>query len=71
MKNSNTAETNVRRPNIKIIARIAKAFGFICLGAYIAVAVEYGVDLTIGAGIALSAILAGVSAYFEKFKRIN
>ena len=71
MKNSKTTKTNVRRPNIKIIARIAKAFGFICLGAYLAVAVEYGVDLTIGAGIALSAILAGVSAYFEKFKRIN
>ena len=71
MKNSNTAKTNVRRPNIKIIARIAKAFGFICLGAYIAIAVECGIDATIGAGIVLSVCLAGVSAYFEKFKRVN
>ena len=63
--------TNTKKLNIKVIARISKAFGYVCLGAYIAVAVEYGVDLTIGAGIALSAILAGVSAYFEKFKRIN
>ena len=66
MKNSKT-----KKPNIKTVARIAKAFGFICLGAYIAVAVECGIDTTIGAGIVLSACLAGVSAYFEKFKRVN
>lgn len=66
MKNSKT-----KKPNIKTVARIAKAFGFICLGAYIAVSVERGIDATIGAGIVLSACLAGVSAYFEKFKRVN
>ena len=71
MKNSNTAKTNVRRPNIKIIARIAKAFGFICLGAYIAVAVECGIDATIGAGIVLSVCLSGVSILFERFKRVD
>lgn len=68
MKNSTK---NTKKLNIKIIARLTKAFGYICLGAYIAIAIEYGVDLTIGAGIALSAILAGVSSFFEKFKRIN
>ena len=71
MKNSKTTKTNVRRPNIKIIARIAKAFGFICLGAYIATAIECGIDATIGAGIVLSVCLAGVSIFFERFKRVN
>ena len=66
MKNSKT-----KKPNIKTVARIAKAFGFICLGAYIATAIECGIDATIGAGIVLSVCLAGVSAYFEKFKRVN
>ena len=49
MKNSKT-----KKPNIKTVARIAKAFGFICLGAYIAVSVERGIDATIGVGIVLS-----------------
>ena len=66
MKNSKT-----KKPNIKIIARIAKAFGFICLGAYIAVAVECGIDVTIGVGIVLSVCLAGVSSFFERFKKVN
>ena len=66
MKNSKT-----KKPNIKTVARIAKAFGFICLGGYAATAIEYGIDATIGVGIVLSVCLAGVSAFFEKFKRVN
>ena len=66
MKNSKT-----KKPNIKTVARIAKAFGFMCLGGYAATAIEYGIDATIGAGIVLSVCLAGVSAYFERFKRVN
>ena len=72
MKNSKTnVKKPVKKPNIKIVARIFKAFGFICLGAYIAVAVECGIDATIGAGIVLSVCLAGVSIFFERFKRVN
>ena len=63
--------TKTNKPNIKIIARIAKAFGFICLGAYIAVAVECGIDATIGVGIVLSVCLSGVSIFFERLKRVN
>lgn len=66
MKNSKT-----KKPDIKTVARIAKAFGFICLGAYIAVAVECGIDVTIGVGIVLSVCLAGVSSFFERFKKVN
>lgn len=66
MKNSKT-----KKPNIKIVARIAKAFGFICLGGYAAIAIEYGIDATIGVGIVLSVCLSGVSIFFERFKRVN
>ena len=66
MKNSKT-----KKPNIKTVARIAKAFGFICFGAYIATAIEYGIDATIGVGIVLSVCLSGVSIFFERFKRVN
>ena len=66
MKNSKT-----KKPNIKIVARIAKAFGFICLGGYAATAIEYGSDATIGVGIVLSVCLSGVSIFFERFKRVN
>ena len=66
MKNSKT-----KKPNIKIVARIAKAFGFICLGGYAATAIEYGIDATIGAGIVLSVCLSGVSIFFERLKRVN
>ena len=71
MKNSKTTKTNVKKPNIKIIARIAKAFGFICLGGYAATAIEYGIDATIGVGIVLSVCLSGVSIFFERLKRVN
>ena len=64
MKNSKT-----KKPNIKTVARIAKAFGFICLGAYIATAIECGIDATIG--VVLSVCLSGVSIFFERFKRVN
>ena len=66
MKNSKT-----KKPNIKIVARIAKAFGFICLGGYAATAIEYGIDATIRVGIVLSVCLSGVSIFFERFKRGN
>ena len=66
MKNSKT-----KKPNIKIVARIAKAFGFICLGGYAAIAIEYGIDATIGVGIVLSVCLSGISIFFEKLKRVN
>ena len=66
MKNSKT-----KKSNTKTVARIAKAFGFICLGAYIATAIEYGIDATIGVGIVLSVCLSGVSIFFERLKRVN
>lgn len=66
MKNS-----KIKKPNIKIVARIAKAFGFICLGGYAAIAIEYGIDATIGVGIVLSVCLSGVSIFFERLKMVN
>ena len=66
MKNSKT-----KKPNIKIVARITKAFGFMCLGGYAATAIEYGIDATIGVGIVLSVCLSGVSIFFERLKRVN
>ena len=66
MKNSKT-----KKPNIKIVARIAKAFGFICLGGYDATATECGIDAIIGVGIVLSVCLSGVSIFFERLKRVN
>ena len=66
MKNSKT-----KKPNIKIVARITKAFGFMCLGGYAATAIEYGIDATIGVGIVLSVCLSGVSIFFERFKKVN
>ena len=66
MKNSKT-----KKPNTKTVARIAKAFGFICLGGYAATAIECGIDAIIGVGIVLSVCLSGVSIFFEKFKRVD
>ena len=66
MKNSKTKKTN-----IKTVARIAKALGFMCLGGYAATAIEYGIDATIGVGIVLSVCLSGVSIFFERLKRVN
>ena len=66
MKNSKT-----KKPNIKIVARITKAFGFMCLGGYAATAIEYGIDATIGVGIVLSVCLSGGSIFFERLKRVN
>jgi hypothetical protein len=41
-------------------------FGVYCAGAYTALAIEYGIDVTIGAGLGLAIILAicaGIGAY--------
>ena len=50
---------------VSIFKLIASTFGTLCVGAFSAIAIEYGFDATIGCGLVLGAILAvtaGVSA---------
>ena len=51
---------------IKKLSKIIKIFAFICLGAYIALTIEYGIDTTLGAGIAFSVILTILTFYIER-----
>lgn len=63
--------TNIpNRPNhhkaLAIFKLCVSAFGTMCIGAYLAMLIEYGADLTICSGIVFSiilAVLSGIGAY--------
>lgn len=56
-----------------IVTLIALVLGILGIGMFAAVAIEYGIDLTVGVGITLSAILAVCSgiATYENIKEDN
>ena len=66
MKHYLNTRTDFKEEKImNMLIKAIKIFAFICLGAYIAVGIECSIDSTIGAGIALSAILAIISLYTD------
>lgn len=56
-----------------VVKLIASIFGIFCTGMFTAIAIEYGIDLTVGVGIILSIILAVCSgiATYENIKENN
>lgn len=46
--------------------RAINLFSLVCLGAYTAVAIEYGLDITLAVGIAFSTILAILTFFIER-----
>lgn len=51
---------------IYAIARVINLLSLVCIGAYTAVAIEYGLDTTITVGIVFSAILTALTFYVER-----
>ena len=56
----------MNRRAVYIISKLINIFAIVCLGAYTAVAIEYGLDITLAVGIALSAILATLTIYIKR-----
>ena len=46
--------------------RAINLFSLVCIGGYTAVAIEYGLDTTIAAGIVFSTILAILTFFVER-----
>lgn len=51
---------------IYAIARVINLLSLVCIGAYTAVAIEYGLDITLAVGIAFSTILAILTFFIER-----
>ena len=54
---------------MKFVSKLTKGiniFSLVCIGAYTAVAIEYGLDTTIAAGIVFSTILAILTFFIER-----
>ncbi len=61
-----TTPPKTRHNAIAIFELIISIFGILCAGTYIALIIEYGIDLTLGAGALLGSILAvcsGIGVY--------
>lgn len=51
---------------MKYVFRIIKIFAIMSCGAFIAMMIEYGIDLTLLAGLGIATILAVLATYTEK-----
>ena len=51
---------------IYVISTAINIFSLVCIGAYTAVAIEYGLDITLAVGIAFSTILAILTFFIER-----